>query len=79
MSSHHATRPSWLCGGCGGPWPCPTSQRELLAEFDGAYVPLSLYMSAHLADAAGDLGFLPTAELYQRFIGWVRAAYGPFR
>jgi len=68
--------PSWLCNGCGAPWPCLTKQRQLLAEFTDAPTSLTLYMAGRLSDAAGDRRDLPAEELYDRFLGWAR---GPGR
>ncbi len=72
MSTHNPVRPTWRCVGCGGPWPCPTRQRELRAEFTGATVSLSLYLAGMFVDAVQDLPHAPSGELYRRFLAWVR-------
>lgn len=39
-------RPSWMCGLCGQPWPCPTRRAALLAEYRGDQVQLIWFLSA---------------------------------
>lgn len=72
MTTHGPVLPLWTCGGCAGPWPCGTRRRELLAEFDGARVSLSIYMGACLVCAAEDLSWYPAGCLHRRFVGWTR-------
>lgn len=70
MSMHLPVRPDWTCRGCGGPWPCPTRQRELLAEYQGARVSLMLYLSGCFTQACVDLPMVASGRLYHRFLGW---------
>ena len=72
MSIHLPLRPQWTCRGCGRHWPCPTRQRELLAEYQGARVSLMLYLSGYFVDACGDLPAAPSGTLHRRFFGWPR-------
>jgi hypothetical protein len=72
VSVHNPVRPAWMCGGCGDPWPCATRRQQLLAEYDGAAVSLSLYMTALFVDAVRDQPHLPAGELFARFLGWLR-------
>ncbi|MFU8855099.1 hypothetical protein ACNAW0_29660 [Micromonospora sp. SL1-18] len=72
MSTHGPVLPTWTCGGCGGPWPCPTRRRELRAEYADAPVSLALYLGAQLVRASADLHWLPAGALHRRFLGWVR-------
>ncbi len=71
MTEHVPLRPSWTCGGCGAPWPCPTRRRQLLAEYDETPVSLSLLMAGYRSAAAPDLPETPTEALHERFIGWI--------
>jgi len=72
VSVHDPVRPDWNCVGCGHPWPCPTRQRQLVAEF--AQAPASLYslMLTRFAEAAIDLPYAHTGDLHRRFVGWLR-------
>jgi hypothetical protein len=72
VTTHIAIRPGWVCGGCGVEWPCRTRRRQLLAEFDGAKVSLSLLMSSYFVDASEDLPDAPAGDLHMRFFGWTR-------
>ncbi|MFV2127536.1 hypothetical protein ACFHWS_23810 [Micromonospora sp. LOL_013] len=69
MTLHRPVRPTWMCAGCGLPWPCQTRRLELLAEYAGAVVSLSVYMAACLLDAMADLPDYRCGYLYSRFIG----------
>jgi len=71
VSAHQPVRPTWLCGGCGDPWPCVSRRRQLLAEYDRAPVSLTLYLAALFVDAVQDLPAAASGELYARFIGWL--------
>jgi hypothetical protein len=73
MSMHRPVRPDWTCQTCGQAWPCPTRQRQLLAEYDGARVSLMLYLSSQLITACVDLPAAASGVLYERFLGWARA------
>ena len=70
MSIHLPIRPGWTCGACGRPWPCPTRQRELLAEYEGARVSLMLHLAGCFVEASADLPTAAAGALYRRFFGW---------
>jgi len=72
VTTHLPIRPGWLCAGCGDRWPCRTRRRQLLAEYEGATVSLSLLMTAYFVDAANDLPLTQSGDLYRRFHGWIR-------
>ncbi|MEH0846176.1 hypothetical protein V6U81_27735 [Micromonospora sp. CPCC 205711] len=74
MTTHGPVMPTWSCGGCGLPWPCPIRRRELRAEYTDAPVSLALYLGAYLVQATEDMPWTPAGVLYRRFLGWVRAA-----
>jgi hypothetical protein len=72
---HLSTRPSWDCVACGQPWPCANAKTMLLAEFRDFPSVLAIYMSSQMHEAFIDLtahGPLPPADLYDRFLGWIR-------
>lgn len=71
MTDHGPVQPIWTCAGCSLPWPCPTRRRQLLAEYEGAPVSLSLYMASHLLSATQDMGWAPAGPLHRRFLGWL--------
>jgi hypothetical protein len=70
---HRPMRPSWDCAGCGLAWPCPTSQRQLVAEFRHAYVSLTLYLARYFVKACEDLGSSSVGVLHDRFLRWARS------
>jgi len=70
VSDHNAVRPSWVCLGCSDPWPCPSRQRQLLAEYDRSPVSLILYLNALFVAACMDLPHVPAGELHARFLGF---------
>lgn len=72
MSFHIPIQPAWTCAGCADPWPCHTRREELLAEYAGATVSLSVYMATCLLDAMIDLADNRSGYLYWRFMGWWR-------
>ncbi|MFV2018362.1 hypothetical protein [Micromonospora sp. LOL_023] len=72
MTAHRPVRPSWICAGCGLSWPCETRRRELLAEYAGARVSLSVYLATCLLDAMADLPQDRCGDVYWRFMGWWR-------
>jgi hypothetical protein len=72
VSIHQPIRPLWTCGGCGADWPCPTRQRELLAEFGDDAASLGLYLGALFVTAVTDLPDSRSGDLHRRFLGWVR-------
>jgi hypothetical protein len=66
---------TWQCAGCADPWPCPAVKRELLAEYADGWpgrLSLSIYLAICMADALPDLAYVPSAALYNRFLGWTR-------
>ncbi|HET6483802.1 MAG TPA: flavin reductase [Actinoplanes sp.] len=63
-------RAVWICAACGRAWPCPSRQRQLLAEYAEARVSLSLFLSACLVQACVDLATTPAGLLYRRFLTW---------
>lgn len=71
-SAHQPERPSWKCRRCGADWPCEARRTELAAEFAGAATSLSLYLASYMVDAARELPHLTAAQLYSRFILWIR-------
>lgn len=71
VNLHSPMRPSWMCAGCGGHWPCRTRRGQLIAEFHRTPVSLGLLMSRYFIDAAQDLKSESAHDLYQRFIGWL--------
>jgi hypothetical protein len=70
MSMHLPVRPAWSCAACGQPWPCPSRQRQLLAEYADAWVSLSLYLSGCLVQACADFGAVSAGLLCWRFFTW---------
>nr|WP_205861551.1 hypothetical protein [Planosporangium flavigriseum] len=64
-------RPNWSCVGCGYAWPCPSRQRQFLAQYEGAAVSLALVLSAAMVEAAADLRTLPAGSLHDQFVGWL--------
>jgi hypothetical protein len=71
VTAHQPMRPNWACAGCGFPWPCPSRRRQLLGEYAGTPVSLSLVRSAALVEATADLRKVPAGDLYDRFVGWL--------
>jgi hypothetical protein len=73
MQAHLPQRPSWLCGSCGQPWPCPSSRQLLLREYTGNSLALSVYLGAQLLAAIEDFRThhpRQPANLYDRFMSW---------
>lgn len=75
MTEHGPTKPTWLCSGCGAPWPCAIRRLQLLQEYRFAPVSLAYYMSLCLMDAAQDMSWAPPMSLHRRFLGWVAPKY----
>ena len=72
---HIAARPSWDCGTCDQPWPCANAKTDLTDEFAGNSTALSVYLAGCFHDAMNDLtsrGEPTPADLYERFLGWIR-------
>ncbi len=68
---HLASRPGWTCQVCDEPYPCPTRRTQLLGEFGGASVQLSVFMAVDFAEAVAELPGVPAEDLHQRFF-WYR-------
>jgi hypothetical protein len=75
VTVHLAARPSWTCLACGIPWPCRSRRRELIAEFDGARVSLSLFLAGCFVQAAREQPHVAAGLLYARFLGWARSPH----
>jgi len=76
-AEHLNHRPSWDCRVCGKPWPCAIAKTDLLAEFRHFPSVLTIYMSAQMYDALGDLtshGQSAPPDLYERFLSWARSS-----
>jgi len=75
-TEHDAGRPSWDCRVCGQPWPCANAKVDLVEEYEQSRTMLILFMAACLAEAIDDLsaGGASPADLYDRFLNWVRPA-----
>lgn len=75
---HMPVRPSWLCRGCGQPWPCASGREELLDEYRRILPALLVYLTDLLVIAAYDHlnAPLPGPGLRQRFTGWLEDASG---
>jgi hypothetical protein len=70
--SHLPQRPDWRCLACQEEWPCLGARADLLTEYADARPSLGMYLAAHMMDAVLDLGRPLDAELYDRFLAWVR-------
>lgn len=77
MSMHLPVRPAWTCRACGREWPCPTRKRQLLAEYEGARVSLTLYLSGYFIEACTDLPDACCGGLHNRFLGWAMGPTNP--
>lgn len=76
-TEHLNNRPNWDCRVCAKPWPCANAKNDLLAEFSVYPSVLTIYLSAQMYDAVNDLtshGQMVPADLYERFISWVRTS-----
>ncbi|MET7400393.1 hypothetical protein ABZS66_43590 [Dactylosporangium sp. NPDC005572] len=71
--AHIPGRPTWLCTGCGDPWPCAAKRHQLLAEYGESHAELRTMMALRVADAAEDLRQLGAEQLWGRFLGWLPA------
>lgn len=73
MSEKHiAARPSWDCLTCREPWPCWLARKALAASMPSMQLGMFTWMC--LEEAAGDLPDLTPADLYDRFLAWMRPA-----
>ena len=68
---HLPTRPAWTCVVCGDDYPCATRRAQLLADFDGAFVQLAVFMSLDYLEATTDLSTVAAQVLHARFF-WYR-------
>jgi hypothetical protein len=71
MSAHQPMAQSWLCLGCGLPWPCRTRQRQFLGQYADAPASLALVLGSALIEACNDLRDLPAGQLHDQFVGWL--------
>ncbi|WP_348651117.1 hypothetical protein [Micromonospora sp. WMMD882] len=77
---HEAMRPLWLCRACGAEWPCAPARLALVARFGQDRVSLAVYLAVLMDRAYDDKAALnpapgpDVAELYRRFLGWIRSA-----
>ena len=68
---HTPRRPDWICRNCYRPWPCPTRQAMLTAEFRGSPVAVALYLATCFHEASEHLPEVPPDILYVRMMGWL--------
>jgi hypothetical protein len=74
---HLRDRPGWDCRSCRQPWPCATAKANLLIEFRQFPSVLTIYLSAQMYEALGDMtsaGKPAPSNLYDRFLSWARHA-----
>lgn len=69
---HSPLRPSWDCGTCGQPWPCPPARVELGERYAGDRVGLAVYVGMQLDHAAREMATADASDLYERFVSWTR-------
>ncbi|MCO8271904.1 hypothetical protein M1L60_15015 [Actinoplanes sp. TRM 88003] len=77
VMDHLNDRPGWNCTACGESWPCETARERLLEEFRAFPTTLTIYLSAQMYDALGDLvaeGQIVPGNLFERFVAWARKA-----
>jgi hypothetical protein len=75
-TEHDADRPSWECRVCGQSWPCANAKVDLVEQYQRGRTMLILFLCSCMVEAIDDLvrsGGVP-ADLYDRFLGWVRPA-----
>lgn len=70
MSVHVPERPGWTCRDDGQPWPCAGARVHLACQYDP--VTLSVVMGQYLHNTIQDLPGMEPAELWTRFLAWVR-------
>lgn len=70
---HRPLGPTWMCGWCFGPWPCPTFRRMLLAYYRDNPSQLLPHMMTFLRQARAHPEFRhQAAEVVRaRFVGWI--------
>jgi len=79
---HHPDRTTWLCIACPNPWPCSSSQKELIAAFtrrDGTVDWLALFGWLGIEFSAAVEVLPPDAHgqwvyLWRRFFRWAKVA-----
>jgi hypothetical protein len=72
---HLPERPAWTCQVCQEPYPCATRRVQLLGEFGGASVQLTVFMNIDFRYAAAELPGVPADDLHRRFF-WYRYPTG---
>ncbi|HEV7897007.1 MAG TPA: flavin reductase [Planosporangium sp.] len=72
LTHHLPRRPDWHCLVCGEEWPCVGARADLLVEYAAARASLGMYLAAQMTDALIDLGRPLDAQMYDRFLTWVR-------
>jgi len=65
-------RPSWNCLLCHRPWPSPDAKADLDTQYARFPSGLAIYMASVLYDAVEDLPEPTPADLYERFLAWIR-------
>ena len=80
---HYALPPEHRCRNCQRPWPCPSAQLNLVTEFYGDPVGLAVYLGRMYEVAIADrtkVGLSTDhAEMYRRYLGWIRMTRRPTR
>jgi len=72
VSEHKPIRPQWICQGCGAPWPCAIRRGQLMLDYAGSMVSLSLSLASYFVVACQDLAWANAGDLHHRFLGWTR-------
>ncbi len=70
MPNHEPSKPCWFCLDCRMPWPCQAARDRMAA--DGIDTSFRLAAWSMLEEAAHDMPYASAAELYERFISWMR-------
>jgi hypothetical protein len=70
VPQHVANKPFWFCPNCRVPWPCQPARDRMAAN--GIDTSLRIAAWSMLEEAAQDMPYASGAELYERFIGWMR-------
>ena len=55
---------------CAQTWPCTTARNDLSRAYADDQVGLAMLMGGQFLQATAQLPYLPTAELFDRFITW---------
>lgn len=69
--AHQPARPSWDCRACDRPWPCDPARERLSRLYTRTM--LAIYTQQQMALAIQDMPTVAPAELYERFLSWIRA------